>query len=373
MRLHDRYFFRELITPLAFCLGGFAVLWLADFFFTRIGEMQEHKFQLRDGVEYFIALSPEFFVLALPIALLLSLLYALTHHARHNEITALRAAGVGLGRLCVPYFFVGIIASLILFAVNEMAVPRCAKWAEAILARHVPKLETADTQKTFTKVAFRNAPANRFWEIGEYDSAAATMVNPNVRWALPDGSWKLLYAERAERTNGRWIFFNAQMFAQSGSHGSWTPSLTTNALVMPEFDESPRQILSEIKFGDARSFRASRSADIPLSEIWEYLKIHPHLEGDDAHWLLTKFHGRLAAPWTCLVVVFIAIPFGAASGRRNLFIGVAGSIFICFAFFVLQSVSLALGYGGHLPGWLAAWLPNLFFGALGLILMSRVR
>ena len=373
MRLHDRYLFRELITPLVFCLGGFSVLWLADFFFTRIGEMQEHKFQLRDGVEYFIALSPEFFVLALPIALLLALLYALTHHARHNEITALRAAGVSLGRLCVPYFTVGIVASLVLFAVNELAVPRCAKWAEAILARHAPQAVEAQTQHVFLKVAFRNARANRLWQIGEYDAATATMTSPNVTWTLPDGSWKALQAERAERTNGTWIFFNAQMFAQLGARGSLMPLFTTNVLAMPEFDESPRQIVSEIKFGDARSFRASRSADIPLSEIWEYLKIHPHLEGDDAHWLLTKFHGRLAAPWTCLVVVFIAIPFGAASGRRNLFIGVAGSIFICFAFFVLQNVSLALGYGGYLPGWLAAWLPNLIFATLGILLMTRVR
>jgi lipopolysaccharide export system permease protein len=73
------------------------------------------------------------------------------------------------------------------------------------------------------------------------------------------------------------------------------------------------------------------------------------------------------------VVVLIAIPFGAASGRRNLFFGVAGSIFICFAYFVIQQVSLALGAGGHLPAWLAAWLPNLFFAGLGLGLTARVR
>jgi lipopolysaccharide export system permease protein len=93
----------------------------------------------------------------------------------------------------------------------------------------------------------------------------------------------------------------------------------------------------------------------------------------DASWLLTKFHGRLAAPWTCLVVVLIAIPFGAASGRRNLFVGVAGSIFICFAYFIIQQVSLALGSAGHLPGWLAAWLPNMIFGTAGLVLTARVR
>jgi len=72
-------------------------------------------------------------------------------------------------------------------------------------------------------------------------------------------------------------------------------------------------------------------------------------------------------------VVLIAIPFGAATGRRNLFVGVAGSIFICFGFFVIQQVSLALGSGGYLPAWLAAWLPNLIFSALGLVLLVRVR
>jgi lipopolysaccharide export system permease protein len=89
--------------------------------------------------------------------------------------------------------------------------------------------------------------------------------------------------------------------------------------------------------------------------------------------LLTKLYGRLAAPWTCFVVVLIAIPFGVASGQRNLFVGVAGSVFICFTFFVLQQVGLALGTGGFLPAWLAAWLPNMAFGATGLLLTARVR
>jgi lipopolysaccharide export system permease protein len=71
--------------------------------------------------------------------------------------------------------------------------------------------------------------------------------------------------------------------------------------------------------------------------------------------------------------VFIAIPFGVASGRRNLFVGVAGSIFICFAYFVIQKISLAMGSVGDIPGWLAAWLPNMIFGGTGLFLMTRVR
>jgi len=36
-------------------------------------------------------------------------------------------------------------------------------------------------------------------------------------------------------------------------------------------------------------------------------------------------------------------------------------------------VSLALGSAGHLPAWLAAWLPNMIFGTTGLVLTARVR
>ena len=118
---------------------------------------------------------------------------------------------------------------------------------------------------------------------------------------------------------------------------------------MPQFTETPKEIESEIKISNYQSLRVSRKADIPLADILAYLKLHPHPSRVDSAWLLTELHERLAAPWTCLVVVLIAIPFGAASGRRNLFVGVAGSIFICFRFFRAPA-----GRTGTGPQWLAA-------------------
>ena len=72
-------------------------------------------------------------------------------------------------------------------------------------------------------------------------------------------------------------------------------------------------------------------------------------------------------------MVLIAIPFGAPSGRRNVFVGVATSIFICFAYFVLQRFGMALGTGGYLPPLVATWLPNGLFGGAGIWLTTRVR
>ena len=369
VRLIDRYLLRELLTPLAYCLGGFLVFWISYDLFTELDKFQDAKLHLLDVIEYSIAMTPGFLVTVLPVALLLALLYTLTNHARHNEITALRAAGLSLWRLCVPYFLVGFVTSVALFALNEIGVPQSTEWAERILNRYVHKAD--NTQNQFH--GFTNTRANRVWLFNEYYPQTAKMSGSIVvNWTLPDGSIRKLYADRAVYSNPGWTFYNVKEFEQANEKAPLLPFLQTNVLAMPKFDETPAEIENEIQMSEYENLH-SRKLNIPLSILWEYLQRHPNLPPAEAGRLFTKLYGRLAAPWTCLVVVLIAIPFGVASGRRNLFVGVAGSVFICFTFFVLQQVGLAMGQGDRLPAWLAAWLPNLIFAVTGLYLMARVR
>jgi lipopolysaccharide export system permease protein len=371
MRLLDRYLFRELLTPLAFCLGGILILGVCGTLFNQLDVLQERKLHLLDIIEYSLAITPEFLVTALPVILLLALLYALTNHARANEITAMRAAGVSLWRVSVPYFAVGIAASLALFVLNEIVSPRSTDWANRILTRYVEK--SGDTERLKPFQGF--ASGHRQWQFSEYRPDSSEMIRPIVFWKLKDGSSQQLHADSAVFTNGVWTFFNAAEYSQAGAQAPLVPLFQTNvtALAMPEFDETPAQIRSEIKISGYLSLGNLRNADVPLKDLLGYLRLHPNLPRATSGPLLTELHGRIAAPWTCLGVVFIAIPFGVASGRRNLFVGVAGSIAICFSYFVIQKISLAFGTGGSLPAWLAAWLPNLIFGATGLFLMTRVR
>jgi lipopolysaccharide export system permease protein len=373
MRLLDRYLFRELLTPLAYCLGGLVLLGNCFNLFGELEKLQESKLHLLDVLEYSAAITPEFLVMVLPITLLLALLYTLTNLSRSNELTAMRAAGISLGRICAPYFVVGCALSVALFVLNELVVPRSTEWKSHILSRYVQKSGDVDSKNEFRNFGFTNARGHRAWFISEYRVATAEMIRPQVKWNSRDGSIQLLRADRAVYTNGVWIFYNVAEYAQADNVAPLVPSLMTNVLAMPDFDETPSQIRSEIKISSYQSLRKNRSSDIPLTDIFAYLRLHPNLPPKDSGWLFTKFYGRIAAPWTCLVVVLIAIPFGAATGRRNLFVGVAGSIFICFGYFVIQQVGLALGTGGYLPAWLAAWLPNFIFGALGLVLMLRAR
>jgi lipopolysaccharide export system permease protein len=364
MRLLDRYLFRELLTPLAYCLGGFLIFWIAYDLFNDLEKLQDAKLHLLDVVEYAVAMTPAFLATVLPIALLLALLYTLTNHARHNEITAMRAAGMSLWRICVPYFIVGLIASAALFALNELAVPRSVDLVDRILQRYTPKPAGRSSQQRLG-LGFYNDRSQRTWLFDEFHFKAAELVGVQVNWIATNGLSLLLNASYAVRTNGVWTFYNVR----EDDWKTQTPLLQTNVLAIPEFDETPREFRIELKITDYERL-ATHKTVVPLADILDYIWLRP---GVNSGWLYTQLYQHLAAPFTCLIVVLIAIPFGAASGRRNMFFGVAGSIFICFSYFVIQQFSLALGYGNHCPPWLAAWLPNLIFAAMGLILMTRVR
>lgn len=375
MRLLDRYLLRELLVPLGYCLSGFLLLWVTGELVNNLGTLQEHKLHAGDIALYYLVQAPEFLVQGLPIALLLALLYTLTNHARHHEITAIRAAGVSLWRLCLPYLAVGLLASLAVLALNELWVPNSAERAEQIKTSRDAQVPTQNKDQV-VNFCFNNSRDGRQWRIGVYNARTGEMTLPVVMQKLPDGAELTLKADRAIRTNGVWTFFgHVRQFKEIPGLNSLPVRLPeANVVAKPDFSETPEQIKSELRISGIMStlaFKGVKKADIPIAEIANYLRLHPHPDQPDV--LYTKLQGRLAVPWTCFVVVLIAIPFGAASGRRNVFVGVASSILIFFAYYVLQQLSLALGAGGHVPAWLAGWFPNMAFGAAGLWLTARVR
>ena len=222
-------------------------------------------------------------------------------------------------------------------------------------------------------LSFRNDRENRRWDIGAYNIETGEMLRPHVEWRLPDGTGREIFGERAARTNGGWVFYQVQEFTTAPLPGAYPVPSQTNELQLADLWETPELIKSEIKINNLSVRSAAKKAQLSLEEILLYERLHPHLPRERRAILETQFHARLAMPWTCLVVALIAIPFGAPSGRRNVFVGVASSIFICFTFFVLQQAGLALGTGGSVPPWVAAWGPNLLFGFAGVWLTARVR
>ncbi len=373
MRLLDRYLLRELLIPFGYCLVGFLIFWISSDMMGEIDTFQKARLKPADIAWYYVIKTPEWLVFPIiPASWLLGLLYALVHHARHNELVAMRAAGVSIWRLATPYLGLGAVLSAALLAVNELWVPRSHEEVEAVLNQHQPKTNKELSRRWATRVGFTNARDNRKWYIEAFDRETGTLIRPHIEWILATGTRCEMSAERAVRTNDTWMFIKVRELVYPAVPGAAPLPEQKEVRIMSEFSESPEQIESEIKISQIEGLREIRKAQLSVGEILNYKRLHPE-SSPKIDMLDTKLHGRLAAPWTCVVIVLIALPFGAATGRRNVFAGVSSSIVICFVYFVLLQMGLALGSGGFVYPWLAAWLPNILFAAGGIALTWKLR
>ena len=82
---------------------------------------------------------------------------------------------------------------------------------------------------------------------------------------------------------------------------------------------------------------------------------------------------KVAFPLVTIVMTLIGVPFAVSSGRRGALYGVGVGIVLALVYWTMISVTAAFGAGGAMPPLLAAWTPNLVFGACAVYLLLTVR
>src|SRR5690606_13064957 len=215
--------------------------------------------------------------------------------------------------------------------------------------------------------------SGRTWSVDAFNTRTGELRGAHAQWRTEEGGREELIARRGLWEDNAWVFEGVTTFSFPPERDALPVRRNRERMVVTDFPETPDHLRSEIKISRLLGgFRKSRQVQLSLREILRYRELHQELSPRFDALLRTWFHDRLATPWTCVVVVLIAIPAAAGSGRRSMFVGVAAAVFLAFGFFVVKEFSLAAGSGGYLPAWLAAWLPNLVFGGLGVAGIQRM-
>jgi len=84
-------------------------------------------------------------------------------------------------------------------------------------------------------------------------------------------------------------------------------------------------------------------------------------------------HRKIAFPFVTLVMTLIAVPFAVTTGRRGAMYGIGVGIVLALVYWTMISIFAAFGQGGLIDPILAAWAPNLIFGAAAVYLLLTVR
>ena len=160
------------------------------------------------------------------------------------------------------------------------------------------------------------------------------MLKPQVIWNLPDGSSRRIARRPRHPHERRLDIFQRQRNIRRPTRTRRCAVVANKRAGHAGIRRNAAQIKSEIKISSYQNFRrhaqGGHSARRKFLIICGCIRICP---ARIQRWLFTKFHGRLAAPWTCLVVVLIAIPFGAATGRQESFFRRRGQHFHLLQFF----------------------------------------
>ena len=115
---------REHVGPLVFALTALTSLLLLNYIAKRFGDLVGKGLGWDVIGEFFLLSLPFTVAMTLPMAVLVSTLYAFSRLAAENEITALKASGVGMTRVMVPVLLgaTGIAAFMLFF--NDQVLPR---------------------------------------------------------------------------------------------------------------------------------------------------------------------------------------------------------------------------------------------------------
>ena len=124
MKILRHYVLREHAGPFFFALATLTSLFLLNQVARHFGDLVGKGLGGAVIGEFF-ALSIQFIIaMNTPMAVLISTLYAFSRLAAENEITALRASGVSMGRLLVPVIAGGAFLALLMVAFNDQILPR---------------------------------------------------------------------------------------------------------------------------------------------------------------------------------------------------------------------------------------------------------
>jgi len=381
MRLIDRYLIREWLFPFVYCLIGFMVLWIAFDLIAELDEFAKAKLSAGEIARYYWITLPEHFFVVVPVALLLSLMYAINQHSRHNEFIAIRNAGRGMFRMSSPYLVIGMLLSAGLFCSNEYWLPDSLREG-ATIREGKATAEEGEAPKTVelpwvADVKFHNSAGNRNWQIPAFNPVEGSMSGVGEKPIVIQWKWdedqpkREIMAARAIWKDGIWTFYDVRDYRPTDGFPESHPMKIHQVLVMEEFNESPVEIEGELKIEPLFEKQAHKRWSVSLAEIDVYRRLHPDMEKEKKAILDAQYQARLAEPLTCLIVVLIAIPFAAPSGRRNAAVGVAAGIVVCLAFFMVQQMAMA--FVGQHSAHIAAWTPHALFGGISAWQITKVR
>jgi len=357
-RILDRHLLTRFLTNLLFALLTWIVIFLVVDIIENISKFIDHGASLKEFTLYYIYYFPYIISLTLPIAVLLSALFALSSMSQHNEIVAQLSSGISLYRVLAPLIILSIFISIGAGFFNELVVPESNQRRFDIYRYEIqnnPKnrgknrnnIYIQDTDNRKLVVKYFNAQKSEGKDI-----SIQTFDGPVIIERIDAEIMKW-------DTSGVWLLKKGKVRRFSGLEEeliSFKDSLLTDSRITPEN-------LTEIQ---------SKPEEMGYFDLNQFISDLREIGANPRKWLVER-HLKIAMPFTNFIIILLGAPLASRKRRGGIGLNFGVSLLISFAYFIIIRVGQVMGHQGNLEPFIAAWLGNFIFLALGLYALFTVQ
>jgi LPS export ABC transporter permease LptF/LPS export ABC transporter permease LptG len=373
----DRYIARTFLGYYALIMLAFTSIFLLAQFLDLFDDIQQNKVKGRVVVHYYSYYLFQIVDLVTPVAVLVAVLVTLGVLARRNEITAMKAGGISVYRVVAPVLGMGVLMSTLLYAAQEFVLPYTNKVAAADF--NVIKGRPPQSSDQFDRrwiLASDNRLYNYDYVVERKSRIPAVLAEPGTRdefslyglsvYDVDPASWEL--RERIYAARAAWSPSSRTYELERG----WRRAVGQHA-AFRRFDQERVRAFGREPGGELEPPSYFKREERP-SDTMGFGDLSAHIafleaRGFDVVGLRVQLHRKIAFPMVGLIMTLLGVPFSFVVARRGALYGIGASIVIGIMYWACLGIFEALGNNALLPAFLAAWAPNLLFGAAGLYLL----
>ena len=323
-------------------------------------------------LQYFYYQTPQFVYWIIPIAGLVATLVTIGAMTKNSELIVIRACGVSLYRTALPLLLFAVAASGVLFGMQEIVLARANQQADRL--ERIIRGWPAQTPSGINRWM-----ASEKGDVYHYDffDQRADFFTRFTLYHLDQPAWRLRAVTYADK-----VSLAPASRAKAIQDPSWraehgwirtvtsrrTKNVVKTAVTYEPFAER------ELPLEPPGYFKT----ETPDEKMMTYGQLKDYIAqlkagGFNAVRSTVQLELKVAFPFVTVIMTLLAVPFAVTTGRRGALGGIGIGIAMSIVYWVVLSVFGALGEGGVTTPLLAAWAPNILFGAAALYMVLTVR
>ncbi|RPJ14797.1 MAG: YjgP/YjgQ family permease [Desulfobacteraceae bacterium] len=358
-KIFDLYIAKGFLTYFSWSLATCSLLFILLTLFELLDDAIRNGIEIMQIVIYFIFLMPQILMMAIPLSVLLAILISLGILENNSEITAIKAGGWSLYRISIPIFLLAAGFCVSLFIIQDYILPYSNERQDAIWN----KIKGRAPQTTMLKRKWILGESGRIYNYEYFDEKQNSFVGLNIYEMDLDAAKMIrrMYASRAVIRQGAWILDDGWIRDYHLQQNGFRTFKTENFFFPEKADYFEKEI-----------FQPKESSKMTYYELNSHIN-YLMKSGYNAKELQVELNKKISFPLSCLTMTLLAFPFSFIIGKRGAFFGIGASIAIAISFLMISGLFETMGTYGILTPFLAAWAPNIIFGAAGFWLLLSVR